>query len=242
MNPNNPQDRIDQATSSRLAKLGSCPVDPTALQQTLEQALNAATQATNQDASAQPPSAQSSPSNLRLLCQRWWRPLASCAAAILVAITLGWLVLGNNTSRALAAPAELAQIHYDVAHGLSPHMSVSSIEQANAILKEQSDDHVPLPPMPGELQSCCLHHHVGTLMTCAMIKDQGQLITVAIADASKLRSPKGQVITRNSQSFVIHKANGINMVMSEQNNRWLCVMGEAPFEQLIEVASKIHVP
>ena len=71
-------------------------------------------------------------------------------------------------------------------------------------------------------------------MTCTMIELDGQLVTIVLADSSKLHSPQDQTIERSGRTFITHKANGINMVMSEQGSKWHCVMGEAPFEKLLE--------
>lgn len=240
MNHQSAQDRLDQATSARLAKLARCHVDTSRLEQSLKLTMSLVME--DAPAATTSPTTPRSSDALRMLCQRWWRPLSTSAAAILIALTIGWLVLGNNTSQAMAAPADLAQIHYDVAHGLSPHMNVSTVAQANAMLAKQSNDHIPLPQVPGQLQSCCLHHLQGTIMTCAMIKDQGHLITIAMADSKKMRSPKGQIVQRDGRTFITHHVNGINMVMEDQIGRWLCVMGETPFEQLINVAIDIRTP
>jgi len=230
MNQHLPADRMDDAVKDRLAQLRTRPVDISTLQAALEQALpQSASSATLLKSSA-----------ARVLLWRKWRMLSSSAAAILIALALSWVVLSTTSSQAVASPPDLAQIHYDVAHGLSPHMQVTTIPQANAILADQSNEHVPLPAMPGQIQSCCLHQHAGTSMTCAMIEMNGQRITIALAASDKLKSPKGQTVTRQGRTFILHKANGINMVMSEQGRKWLCVMGEAPFEKLLEVAADIH--
>jgi hypothetical protein len=141
----------------------------------------------------------------------------------------------------MAAPAGLAQIHYDVANGLAPHLKVSSVEQANQLLADQANGVVPVPELPGVMMSCCLHQHAGTTLTCALIETDGRLITVAIADGAKLRSPHGKTITRDGRQFVAHTANGINMVMAHEGDRWLCVMGEVDFEQLADVAADIRL-
>ena len=231
MRNNDHDDRLDSATSARLARLGARPVDPTGL----ERRLDRASAAEVGSASTAAPKDRSMPAAWR----HWWRPVTSAAAAIVIVVTIGWLALDGGTSPAMAAPAELAQIHYDVANGLAPHLKVSSVEQANQLLADQSTGAVPVPELPGDMTSCCLHQHAGTTLTCALIERDGQLITVAIADGAKIHSPHGKSITRGGRKLIAHTTNGINMVMIHQNDRWLCVMGEVNFDELADVAERI---
>ena len=48
-------------------------------------------------------------------------------------LVLGFKEMADG-SEAMASPPDLAQIHYDVAHGLSPHLKVDTFTQANAVL------------------------------------------------------------------------------------------------------------
>jgi hypothetical protein len=226
MKPPNHEDRLDRATSARLAKLAGRPVDTSRLEQSLEQALRSET--------------GREPDTSPLPFRRWWRPITTAAAAILIVVTIGWLALDGGTSPAMAAPSELAQIHFDVTNDLAPHLKVSSVAEANQLLADQSNGFVPIPELPGELLSCCLHQHVGATLTCALIELDGHLITVAMADGAKLHSPDGRAMTRDGKRFVAHTVNGINMVMANEGDRWLCVMGDATTQELLDVAVKIR--
>jgi len=249
MQDNNAHERLDGATAARLARLGARPVDTAGLERRIEQAM-----AAEMDGPA-----PSMPTAWR----RWWRPITSAAAAILIAVTIGWLALDGGTSSAMAAPAGLAQLHYDVANGLAPHLKVSNaaglaqlhydvanglaphlkvsnVDQANQLLADQFNGVVPVPELPGIMMSCCLRQHAGTMLTCALIERDGRLITVAIADGAKLHSPRGKTIMRGGRSFIAHTANGINMVMAHEGDRWLCVMGEVDFDELADVAVEIR--
>jgi hypothetical protein len=231
----NDSERLERATSARLARLGARPVDTTDLERRLERAIAAEVEPDRGNAAGiERPS-------LPAAWRRGWRLITSSAAVVLIVVTIGWLVLDGGTSPAMAAPAELAQIHYDVANGLSPHLKVSSVAEANQLLADQSNGVVPVPELPGVMMSCCLHQHAGTTLTCALIERDGQLITVAIADGAKLHSPHDKTITRGNRQFVAHTANGINMVMAHAGDRWLCVMGEVDFEQLADVAVKVRL-
>jgi len=233
---NNPhdEDRLDQATAARLARLAARPVDTRSLERRLERAM-AATQDPADTADG-----RRGAGAVPIAWRRAWRPIVSAAAVILLGVTLAWFALNHTASPAMAAPAALAQVHYDIARGLAPDLKVASVEQANQLLADQANGVVPVPELPGIMKSCCLQPHAGTTLTCALIERDGRLITVAIADGAKLHSPRGKTITRGDRRFIAHTAQHINMVMAHQADRWLCVMGEIDFEQLADIAAEIR--
>ncbi|MCC6680230.1 MAG: hypothetical protein IT445_04935 [Phycisphaeraceae bacterium] len=222
------QDSLDRATAARLAKLAGRPVDASAFKRKLERVMR---EQTESDAA---PSRSLRPA-------RWWRPITSIAAVLLLALSVAWLMLEGGTPAAEAAPTELARIYQEVTSGRTPHLEVTSVEEANRLLSDQAQGIVPIPELPGQLQSCCLHQHAGATLTCAVIERDGQRIAVVMADGAKLHSPKGQQIERDGRQFIFHTTNGINMVMAHEGGRWLCVMGDASAEILVEVAADIRM-
>src|SRR5690606_25068706 len=84
MRNNSAHDRLDRVTSERLAKLAARPVDTSRLEQRLEAAMR---EAVVEDAASTRPIATIA------AWQRWWRPITSAAAAILIVVTIGWLAL-----------------------------------------------------------------------------------------------------------------------------------------------------
>ncbi len=218
------QDRLDRATSARLSKLAGRSVDTRSLEEWAEQTL----QGRVMGEVARP-----------VFWKLWWRPTSAAAAILILAVT-GWLVLSNSATSALAAPTELARIHFDVANGLAPHLRASTVEEANRLLAAQANGALEVPELPGNIKSCCLHQHAATTLTCVLIERDGALMTVAIADGAALRTPEGQPISRGEREFTAHTVNGINMVMAHEGNRWLCVMGEAAMDVLVEVAKGIR--
>lgn len=229
MKPNQDSGRLDQATSARLERLAARPVDLTNLQSQL-----AATIVGDREN-------QNDRSPLASPWRAWWRPLAGIAAAVLIALTVSLFVIETSSTPAMAGPATLAQIHFDVVNGLAPSLTVSSVEEANRLLADQANGVVPVPDLPGVMKSCCLQQIDGATLTCALIEKDGLLITVAIADGAKLHSMHGKTLTRGNRTFIAHTANGINMVMFHHSDRWLCVMGEVEFEALADVAEKIRM-
>lgn len=225
MNQQN-HDRLEQATASRLTRLAGRPVDTTNLAQQLTLAMESQTAALP---------------NRRTGWQAWWRPITAATAAIVIVAVVGWFFTSSGPAPAMAAPAYLAQIHHDVVNGYGPNLKVASVEEANQLLADQANGVVEVPELPGMMMSCCLHEHEGTTLTCALIELDGRFVTVAIADRSKMHSPKGRLIERGGRKFTVHQANGITMVMTNRDNRWMCVMGQVNESLLIDIALGINL-
>ena len=120
----NTQNKLDQATSARLGKLASKPVDTSHLAEHLQTLMRDVVQ-------------QDEPQTLRIPTWMRWRPM-SAAAMILITVMLGLLVMQNTTQPVIAAPAGLAQIYHEVSGDMAEQMKVTSVEQANAMLAAQA--------------------------------------------------------------------------------------------------------
>ncbi|MBL1219124.1 MAG: hypothetical protein D8M59_16730 [Planctomycetes bacterium] len=220
--------RLDQVTSSRLARLANRPVDTSHLEDQLQATLRA--------------TVEPDPPARALRFPQWMTAALSAAAVVVLVLSIGWMLFQKTAAPAVAAPADLAQIHFDITRGLSPHLTVSTVDEANRLLAEQSSGARPMPKnLPGQIMSCCLHQYAGTTLTCALIDQGGQLITVALADGQQLKSPSGERMVRDDRQLTVHYANGITMVMAHENGRWLCVMGEASNETLIRIAAAVQM-
>ena len=221
------QERLDRATSERLAKLAERPVDLSRVEDRLRAAIQ------------EQHSQQTTGSSSRHA--RWWKPITAVAALVLLLVTIGWIVLSTGTTPATASPAELVKIHDEVANKLTPHFETLSIHEANRLLAEQSNDFHPLPKLPGKLQYCCLHEHAGHVLTCAIIDVDSSRLTVAVADSSHIKSPTGGKTTYRGKTYYVHTIGSINLVMTSDTGSWLCVMGEASADQLLQVAGQIQI-
>lgn len=223
MKPQDPhQERLERCTRRRLARLAAMPVDTSRLKRRIEAAI----------------AEQREPSPAYQTLLRWWRPVTSAAAAVIIALTV-WTAV-DTSSVAMAGPAQLAQLHYDVTRGLTPALPATSIEEANRLLAEQGAGQVA-GQLPGEVMSCCLQEVSGVTLSCVLIKQDQSLITVVVADGGAMHSPVGEAVERSGRRFTLHQANGINMAMIGESGRWACVMGQVPYEQLIEVAAQIDL-
>lgn len=226
MSSRDQQERLDRATSERLAKLAERPVDLTRLEQQMQAALR------EQE--------EQQPDRSRSLISHWYKPVTAMAAAVLLLGTIGWIVFGSGSTPATASPEGLAIIHDEAAHGLTPHLAASTIDEANRLLAERYSGFLPLPMLPGELKYCCLHKHAGTQLTCAIVEIDSKRMTVAVAESSQIQSPKGTPYVRDGRTYYVHTVNGTNLVMTSDAGGWLCVMGDASTEELLQVAGAIR--
>ena len=220
------QERLDRATSQRLAKLSRRPVDLTRLEQRLRDSIKEYQDQQPEHASVPP--------------IRWWRPIMAVAAMVLLVVSISWVVFSAGAAATMASPAGLVKIHNEAAGELTPHLKASSVDEANRLLAEQAKHFHPLPNLPGELKYCCLHDHLGKILTCAIIDVNAQRLTVAVADSSQIKSPTGNSTTLGGKTYYLFTEGGIHLVMTSDASSWLCVMGEATTDQILQVASEIQ--
>jgi hypothetical protein len=211
--PNNLDDPIDQAVARRLAKLRSLPMDMAAFDAKLKAAL---------------PAKRASPGRLFL-----WpvlTPMRAVAASLLVGVTLFFAFVVLTPQPAMATPQRLAAIYEDAVGGRSHATNVTSIEEARATLRRKWPESPIVPDVSDmQLMHCCLTFSV----------DQ-QPITLAMASSRDIRSPHGEARTINGREYRIDSSDGVNMVMSEVDGTWMCLMGRLPIERLVELADAIR--
>ena len=212
---------LDRAMSARLTKLRAMPVDTSRLDKALR---------------AQVPPLRPE-RRLRLL-----RPLRAIAASVLlVSAIAAAIMLSASSGPALAEPAQMAQVHQDILSGRIPVMQVASIEAANRMLNSQSPGAPTLPHMPdSHVMACCMKSVHNKQMACVLLKDEGVPITLAVASAADMKLAPAPVVTRNGIDYRVQKVGDLGMVMTEQNGKWLCLIGRIPADRLIDVAAQVR--
>ena len=213
--------QMDQAIADRLAKLRSMPVDTSRLDQTLCQEIPAPRPATT----------------------RWLRigPVRAVAASIAVLVVISALLLTTATGPALASPAQMAQFHQDLVDGKTPVMQVDSIEAANRALASQSPQSPQVPAVPAQhVMACCMKSVKDKKVACVLLKDEGVPVTMTVANASDMRTPKSPTVIRAGVTYNVQSIGSLNMVMTERDARWICLIGEMPQERLMDIADKIQ--
>lgn len=215
------REALDEATSRRLARLGALPVDTTNLDARLRAML--------------PPARETTASRLR------FRHPMRIAAAILLAVGLTTgVMLFTRESPAVASPAELVRLHDDAIAGRGHVVQVQSLDEAARVLALQWSAKPDLPEVPGaEVMACCLHEMGKARMAAVTMTFEGMPVTMAVADASDMRSPKSPTIQRNGVVWHVQTAGDVNMVSSRQSDRWICLMGRLSTEKLMSLAESV---
>ncbi|MEM6259836.1 MAG: hypothetical protein AAGI37_16290 [Planctomycetota bacterium] len=225
------RDALDEATATRLAKLGQRAPDVCRFEQRLAEALKAqAEEVPNELDKAQP-----------YRIAHWLRPVAGIAAAIAIVLTL-FVVTGTNPPTASASVVELSQLHADMVSGRVALTPAGSVAEVNASIASQLINGTALPSdLAGtRVQSCCLTDVQGDLVALAMLRDGDTLATLVVAEAPNFAHQMGIVIEIDGKTYFGHELNGINMMMANQEDRWLCVMGHTTFEDLAQIAADVR--
>ncbi|MGE5609238.1 MAG: hypothetical protein ACM359_08285 [Bacillota bacterium] len=214
---------LDRATTHRLSRLASFPVDTSKLAATLRQQIPA-------------PQAEQ-PRHM------WLRPMRIAAAILVLIGGIIAALIFSSGGPALASPDVLAHVHEEMIAGQSHGVrKVTSIDAAAAALSEEWPQRPALPDMPEDhVMSCCVHEVGRKKMACIALMVNEIPITMAVADSSDIKTPEGTVLVRDGITYRVQSSGGVNMAMTERNGRWICLMGRLPVEQLIQLSSKLHL-
>src|SRR6185437_14931073 len=129
----------------------------------------------------------------------------------------------------------------EIVSGTIPVMQVNSIDAANRMLNQQSPGAPSLPNVPdSHVMACCMKSIHNKKMACVLLKNAGVPVTLAVASATDMKLPAAPVQTRNGVEYRVQHVGNLNMVMTERNGRWLCLIGQVSAERLMEMATQIQ--
>lgn len=221
---------LDRATAARLAKLRTMPIDTANLERAILKEI--------------PRRATRHPMNWVL-----HRPLRAVAASIFILALIGAILLSTSSGPVLASAAQMAQVHEDLVAGRLPAERVASIDEANKALAMQWPEAPELPGMPhgagqsppsSHVMACCMRTVKSKKMACVLIHHDGVPVTMSIANAADMQLPRAPIVSRDGVAYRVQNVDKLNMVMTEREGRWLCLIGELPAEQLIDLAAKLR--
>ena len=219
-NPTNPtSDELDVAVAARLAKLQSMPMDLSRLQAAVGREIPKP-----QAASFRRPMAWLS------------RPLRIAAAFLVVSGLVAAIIFSASPSTALASPQALAAVHQSMA----TMPAVDGIDAATSALRskwsggdmQMGDDHMTM--------ACCVHKIGRKNAACVAMKVDNAAVTMAVAKASDVKIEEGTPsLLREGVTYRVQSSGDLNMVMTQRQDVWLCVMGKLPIDRLITLASEM---
>jgi hypothetical protein len=208
-------DQADAAVAARLHRLRSRPVDLTCLRSAIETEI---------------PRVQRR--ETRFLFRMGG--LRGAAAVFLLLSFVLVLVLGSLSGPAYASSERLLRLHQEVSSMTHPVHEVNSWEAAETVVEQQWPTCPDLPTMPGEAIRCCCVQRMGMKkVACVSMIVDGKPVTMAVANAGDVKSPASN--SRNGD-YNVQSRNGVNMVMTISNSRWVCFMGEHSADRLLELA------
>ena len=222
-------EHLDRATAARLGKLRSTPVDPSRLERMIQ---------------AQIPRPEVRGA---FRITHWLRPFRAVAASLLIVGIIGALLISTVAHPVVASAAEMAQFHDDMVSGRVGATRVDSIEAANKTLAAQWSGSPQIPNVPMDhVMACCMRSVKNKKVACVLLEDSGAAaqspipVTLTVANASDMQAPSSPVVTRNSIVYHVQAVGRLNMVMTERNGRWICLIATLPAERLMDLGSNLQ--
>jgi hypothetical protein len=216
--PDDHDEQMQAAVAARLAKLGSMPVDTTALERALHGKLPLPPQKTN---------------------RRRWAPMLAIAASLLIIAAIALPLLQSREVQ--ASPVMMAQMYHDMVEGKIPTMRANSLTEANNAIAALSGNFPTLPEPPtSHMMACCMRNVGNKKVACVLLNNGGTPVTMVVANAADMQSPQSPTISKDGITYHVQTVGDLHMVMTERNSRWICLIGQLSQDQLVEVARGIH--
>jgi hypothetical protein len=220
------EQRLDDATVARLGKLRSMPVDTSRLDRLIQSEIPRTTDVPV------------------LRISRWIRPLRAVAAILLVVTVVGAILYSLTGGPVVASPTEMAQFHDDMVSGRVAVTHVASIDAANKTLASEWGQSPQIPTVPlDHVMACCMHSVKNRKVACVLLEDRsggaqsGTPVTLTVAKAADMQAPDSPTVVRAGVTYHVQTVGQLNMVMTERNDRWICLIGALPKERLMDLAS-----
>jgi hypothetical protein len=77
-------------------------------------------------------------------------------------------------------------------------------------------------------------------IACVLLKTQGVPVTMTVANAADMKLPTCPMVTRDGITYHVQSSGKLNMITTQRNERWVCLIGEITTEQLMEMAAKLQ--
>ena len=206
------------AIAVRLGKLRNMPVDTTRLERVLR--------------------AQLPPLNQKTMPRRW-APVAALAASLLV---MAAIVLPMLQSREVqASPVMMATLYHDVVEGRVPTIGAKSLAQANNAIAAFAGAFPMIPESPAaRMMACCMRNIGNRTVACVLLDHGGTPLTMVVANAADIESPSSPAIVYDGVTYHVQSSGNLQMVMTERDKRWVCLIGPLAQDRLIEIARGIR--
>ena len=214
-------DELDQAIAQRLAKIQSMPMELSRLQTLIRREI---------------PKPQAA--GVRRMMGWLHRPLRIAAAFLVVSGLLAAILFSASPSAAMASPQALAAVHQSMAD----MPAVDTIDAATTALRSRWPGNDMPTDADHATMACCVHKIGRKNAACVAMKIDDAAVTMAVAKASDVKiEPSTPSVVRDGVTYRVQSSGDLNMVMSQRQDIWLCVMGKLPIDRLISLASEMKL-
>ncbi|MDB5326890.1 MAG: hypothetical protein JWM57_2459 [Phycisphaerales bacterium] len=216
------ESEADAAVSQRLRRLAEMPLDTSRLERAIETAL--ASDRAN-----------------RFRISYWLKPMRAVAASLALMAVLATLLVTASGGPVLASAAEMAKFHDDLVRGNVQVMQVDSLQAADKAIAAQWAQSPQLPGVPQEhAMACCMRSVKNKKVACVLLKNDGQPVTMTVANAADMQLPQSAVQTRAGIQYHVQSVGDVNMVMTEREGRWVCLVARLSVDRLMDLASNLR--
>ena len=147
----------------------------------------------------------------------------------------------TNSSRPVLASAEqLAEVHEDVVAGRGI-LHVDSVAEANKAILAQWANSPQIPDVPTDhVMACCMRSIRDRKVACILLKGESEPVTLTVANASDMAMPNTPSTYRDGVGYQVTSRGALNMVMTQRQARWICLIGRIPAERLMALAGGLQ--
>jgi hypothetical protein len=217
-------EKMDQAVARRLGRLRAMPVELAGLERRIKSAIPRDSQ--------QP---------LRIMQLIWNYRMRAVAAGLIFAAILVTVFYTTSGTPVMASAQEMAQFHDDLVSGRVTAQQVTSIAAANQALASQYSSAPQLPEVPQEhVMACCMKSVKGKHVACVLLEKDGTPVTMTVANAAEMSMPPCPMVTRNGSTYRVQAINDLNMVMTERDGKWVCLIGKLSSDRLMDIADQLR--
>lgn len=230
MTPNDMvEDPMDRAITRRLSRLAQIPIDTERLDRTMSLII---------------------PKDRTSLCRRWirsvfpptaslWTAAIAFAGLLLVVVTMTRTLLPARPT--LLSPSEIAEVHGDMVAEKIPTFRTKSVEEANRAIAAMAGDFPLLPDLPAaQAITCCLRTINGKPFACLLLNVDGLQVALMVTPKADVALPRGPLIYYDGRRYHVEAVGKLNMVMTEQSGRWVCLVAESTQDKLLEIAAQLR--
>ncbi len=123
-------------------------------------------------------------------------------------------------------------------HGI---VQVDSVAQANQTISAQWAQSPTIPNVPSEyIMACCMKSIRNKKVVCVLLKGEKEPVTLTVANAADMAMPESQVTVRDGHAYHVTSSGSLNMVMTQRQGRWVCLIGRLPATRLMALANGLQ--